>query len=279
MDKLCNCLGDIKIPRIMGILNVTEDSFSDGGRFLDLDAALNQAEKLIAEGADILDIGGESTRPGSQPVPVEMELERVVPVVREIWSKWPKIPISVDTRKSEVAQAAIELGASIINDISALRYDPGMAPVLAAHPGVKVVLMHMQGEPKTMQDDPRYEDLLAEINGFFKERIAFAQAAGIARERIVLDPGIGFGKMAGHNLKLLNSLEVFREHGLPLLIGASRKRFIAAVDPTQPDERIGGSLAAALASALQGVEYIRVHDVRAHRQFFQILIAIAGERY
>jgi dihydropteroate synthase len=263
-----------KIPALMGILNITEDSFSDGGKFLQLEDALHQAEKLISEGADILDLGAESTRPGSLPVSEEIELQRLIPVLTEIRAKWQEIPISIDTRKSRVAQVAIDLGANIINDISALRFDPEMADVLSAHPQVKVILMHMQGEPQIMQENPHYKDLFGEINAFFEERIADAETKGISRERIYLDPGIGFGKTAEHNFKLLAHLEKFSRHHLPLVIGVSRKRFIASIDNSSVEERLGGTLAAGLVAAFKGAEILRVHNVQAHRQFFQVLKAI-----
>ncbi|MCB5247819.1 MAG: dihydropteroate synthase [Candidatus Cloacimonetes bacterium] len=266
-----------RTPRIMGILNVTDDSFSDGGRFADPDKALAQAARLVEEGADILDIGGESTRPGAKPIPADAELRRVIPVLARIRENWPELAVSVDTRKSEVAAAAIELGAGIINDISALRHDPRMAEVLAAHPRVRLILMHMLGQPETMQENPVYGDVLAEVNAFFTARIDHAVTHGIARENILLDPGIGFGKTAEHNFRLLAGLEAFRKHGLGLVLGASRKRFIAAVDPSDAQQRIGGTLAAAAAAAWQGVEIVRVHDVKAHRQFFSVLQAIIKE--
>lgn len=261
----------------MGILNLTEDSFSDGGKFTSLDKALSQAEKLVAEGADILDIGGESTRPGAEPIPVEDELKRVIPALAEIRKHWPSLTVSIDTRKSEVAQAAINLGAGIINDISALAYDPLMASVLAANPQVRVVLMHMQGQPQTMQNAPVYNDLWSEIDSFFTKRIDYALKEKIAETNILLDPGIGFGKTAQHNFRLLASLERFRHLGMPLVLGASRKSFIASVDSSEPDERIGGTLAAAAMACCQGVGILRVHDLKAHRQFFAVMQAILDE--
>ena len=262
---------EFKIPALMGILNITEDSFSDGGKFLNLKDALLQAEKLISEGADILDIGAESTRPGAEPVPEDIELQRIIPVLTEIRNRWQDIPISIDTRKSKVAEAAIDLGARIINDVSALRFDPEMADILSSHPQVKVILMHMQGEPQNMQNNPHYEDLLGEINAFFEERIAYAEVKGISRDRIYLDPGIGFGKTAEHNFQLLAHLEEFIIHQLPLVIGVSRKRFIASLDNSSVEQRLGGTLAAGLVAVLKGVEILRVHNVQAHRQFFQVL--------
>lgn len=266
-----------KTPQLMGILNVTDDSFSDGGRFASPEQALAQARILVEAGADILDIGGESTRPGARPVPVAEELRRVLPVVAKVRENWPDLPVSVDTRNSEVAQKAMELGATIINDISALNHDPRMAELLASHPGVKVVLMHMRGQPETMQSDPVYTDVLAEIDSFFTARIDFAVSRGIDRANLILDPGIGFGKTPRHNFQLLARLDQFTKHGLPLLLGASRKRFIASVNPSGPQERMGGTLAAAVMAAWQGVDILRVHDVQAHRQFFAVLRAIGKE--
>lgn len=261
----------------MGILNITEDSFSDGGYFLDADRAFRQAEKLIADGANLIDIGGESTRPGARPLDEDIELQRVMPVLSRIRGSYPDLMISVDTRKSKVAEEAIDLGVQIINDISALRFDSRMSSVLAGNPAVQVILMHMQGEPDTMQDDPHYENVLEEINVFFKERIAFAATRGISRNRLMLDPGIGFGKQTQHNLILMANLNRFKHLDLPLVVGASRKRFVAAINPSETDERVGGSLAAAWISALNGVDILRVHDVKAHRQFFDVILSLAGE--
>ncbi|MFO8144179.1 MAG: dihydropteroate synthase [Candidatus Syntrophosphaera sp.] len=263
----------------MGILNITGDSFSDGGKFLDPEKAFRQAEKLIRDGADIIDIGGESTRPGSQPVSEDEELERVIPVLKRIRSAYPDLAISVDTRKSKVAEEAIAIGIQIVNDISALRGDSSLAVVLAQNPQVQVILMHMLGEPETMQKNPRYEEVVDEVSEFFAECIAVAGINGISRKRIMLDPGIGFGKTTRHNLRLLANLESFRHFGLPLVVGASRKSFISAINASQTDERIGGSLAVAMVSALQQIEILRVHDVKAHRQFFDVINSIAGETY
>jgi dihydropteroate synthase len=268
---------NFKAPQLMGILNVTTDSFSDGGKFADPEQALTQAQILVDAGADILDVGGESTRPGALPVPVSEELRRVLPVLLKVREKWPHLPVSVDTRNSAVAEAAIDLGATYINDISALSHDPRMAEIVAARPKVKLVLMHMRGQPETMQADPVYANLLAEISSFFAQRIEFAVTRGIDRANIILDPGIGFGKTAEHNFRLLAHLGEFRKHGLPLLLGVSRKRFIASVDASGPQERIGGTLAAAVLAAWQGVDILRVHDVREHRQFFAVLQAIGRE--
>ncbi len=277
MDGLELIKNSFKIPRLMGILNITGDSFSDGGKFLDPEKAFRQAEKLIRDGADIIDIGGESTRPGSQPVSEDEELERVIPVLKRIRSAYPDLAISVDTRKSKVAEEAIAIGIQIVNDISALRGDSSLAVVLAQNPQVQVILMHMLGEPETMQKNPRYEEVVDEVSEFFAERIAVAGINGISRKRIMLDPGIGFGKTTRHNIRLLANLESFRHFGLPLVVGASRKSFISAINASQTDERIGGSLAVAMVSALQQIEILRVHDVKAHRQFFDVINSIAGE--
>ena len=268
-------LSGLARPRLMGIVNVTADSFSDGGRFLDPANAFEQAESLLDAGAEILDIGGESTRPGSTNVDEKTELDRVIPLIGRIHARYPGAVISVDTRKAEVARQAIIAGASMVNDVSALRFDPAMAEVLAGHPGTRLVLMHMLGEPRTMQQNPRYEDVVGEICDFFAERIAFAVDCGISQDRLLLDPGIGFGKNLEHNLTLLAQLERFREFGLPLVVGASRKRFIDALDPSAPDQRLGGTLSAALLAAWQRADILRVHDVQAHRQFFITLQAIA----
>lgn len=264
-------------PQLMGILNITDDSFSDGGRYLLPETALLKAQRLIRDGADILDLGAESTRPGSSGVPLELELERIVPLLIQIRAAFPDVVVSIDTRKSEVARQSIALGAQIINDISALRFDPQMTEVLAQHPNTQVILMHMQGTPETMQNAPYYSDVVQETEEFFAERIAFAVENGISRQRLILDPGIGFGKDLSHNLRILANMGSYQHFSMPLVLGASRKRFIDAVNPSAPDKRLGGSLAAALSAALQGVQILRVHDVKEHRQFFDVLSAIAGE--
>jgi len=259
----------------MGIVNATPDSFSDGGRFLMPGAALAHARRLIAEGADILDLGAESTRPGADPVPAEVEIERLVPLIRAIRAE-SAIPISVDTMKPQVARAAVAAGASLWNDVTALRYAPD-APAVAAGLGCDVVLMHMQGEPRTMQAEPHYDDVVAEVCAFLAERAEAAMAAGVARERIWLDPGIGFGKhMLRHNLPLLAGLDRVVALGFPVLLGASRKAFIGALDHgAQADARLGGSIAAALAGASAGVAAVRVHDVRETVQALAVQAAIA----
>jgi dihydropteroate synthase len=260
---------------VMGILNVTPDSFFDGGQFFHLESALGHARRLIREGADILDIGGESSRPGAQPVPEEEELRRVVPVIRAIRQE-SAVPISVDTYKAAVAEAALEAGANIVNDISALRFDSRMVEVVA-RAGVPVVLMHMRGEPRTMQQNPVYADVVREIKEFFAERIAFARAHGI--EKILIDPGIGFGKTVEHNLEILRRLGEFRELGCPILIGVSRKSFIGrlcgtAENPLPPSERLEGTIASNVIAVLNGAQIVRVHDVAAHKRALAIVDAI-----
>jgi dihydropteroate synthase len=261
-------------PRVMGIVNTTPDSFSDGGRFIDPGAALGHARRLLAEGADILDIGGESTRPGAEPVSVEVEIARVVPLIEAIRAESP-VPISVDTMKPGVARAAAAAGASIWNDVTALRHAPDSLGV-AAELGCEVVLMHMQGEPGTMQAEPRYDDVAAEVAEFLAARAQAAMAAGVARERIWLDPGIGFGKhRIRHNLPLLARLDRIVSLGFPVLLGASRKSFIGALDREAPaDRRLGGSIAAALAGAAAGVAAVRVHDVAETVQALNVWAAI-----
>ena len=261
------------IPRVMGIVNVTPDSFSDGGRFSTPETALAQARGLIAAGADVLDVGGESTRPGAEPTPEAEELARVLPLIAAIRAESDR-PISVDTIKPGVARAAVAAGATIWNDVLALRA-PG-ATETAAELGCEVVLMHMQGEPHTMQDDPRYGDVLAEVADFLLQRAQAAEAGGVARGRIWLDPGIGFGKATAHNLTLLAGLPSLAAHGYPVVAGVSRKRFIRALDPTavDPGDRLGGSLAAALAAAEGGAAMLRVHDVRETMQALKVWAAI-----
>ncbi len=263
-------------PLVMGIVNVTPDSFSDGGRFGELDAAVAQGRRLIAEGADILDIGGESTRPVAAPVPEAEELARAIPVIAAIRAQ-SDIPISIDTMKPAVARAAVAAGATIWNDVTALRWAADSLAV-AAELGCDVVLMHMQGEPATMQADPRYGDVTAEVVAFLAARAATAEAAGVRREAIWLDPGIGFGKTAAHSLALLRALDRIVALGYPVLLGASRKGFIRAVDPAakNPGDRLGASLAVALAAARAGVAALRVHDVRETVQALAAQAAIDG---
>lgn len=246
-------------PQVMGILNATPDSFSDGGRFADAAQAAAAGADMAAEGAAIIDIGGESTRPGSQPVWEGDEIERVAPVIRQLAAGGAAV--SIDTRKADVASAALQAGARMLNDVSALTYDPRLAEVVAAA-GVPVVLMHHQGSPETMQDAPRYEDVLVEVYFWLEERIAAAEAAGIPRAKILIDPGFGFGKNVGHNLELMNGLALFHSLGCPIVLGASRKRTIGALSNEAPaDQRLGGSLALALKALEQGAQILRVHDV------------------
>lgn len=265
-------------PRVMGILNLTPDSFSDGGRIESLEAALGRAHDLVAQGADILDVGGESTRPRAEPVDEILEIARVVPVIRAVRAELD-IPISIDTMKPAVAEAAMVAGAWMWNDITALGFAPDSLAT-AARLGCEVVLMHMQGEPATMQDDPRYDDVVEEVADFLCERAQAAMAAGVARERIWLDPGIGFGKTLAHNLALLAGLDRFAALGFPLLVGASRKGFIRALDRSaeDPQDRLGGSIAVALAAARAGVAMVRVHDVRETAQALTVAEAICGSR-
>ena len=262
---------------LMGVLNVTPDSFSDGGLYAEPGRAVDRGLALVAEGADIVDVGGESTRPGSLPVPEAEELRRVVPVVEALRKQTPAL-ISVDTTKSAVARAALEAGADIVNDTSALRFDPAMAGVVARS-GAAVVLMHMKGTPLTMQDAPAYDDIVGEIAAFLDDRIRVAEAAGIPRGRVVVDPGIGFGKSFAHNLELLRRQAVFHALGRPLLVGFSRKAFLGRILDRPPDERLEGTIAAAVLSVERGAHILRVHDVgpvaRAVRAAEAILFAPA----
>jgi len=262
----------------MGVLNATPDSFSDGGRHLDAGAALAHARRLIAEGADILDVGAESTRPGAEPVTAAVEIDRLVPLIAAIRAE-SDVPISVDTMKPQVARAAMTAGASIWNDVTALRH-ASESLATAAELGCEVVLMHMQGEPATMQAEPHYDDVVAEVAAFLAARAEAAMAAGVARERIWLDPGIGFGKHGvRHNLPLLAGLDRIVGLGFPVLLGASRKGFIGMLDGgAAADDRLGGSIAAALAGAAAGVAAVRVHDVRETVQALTVWEAIAGAR-
>lgn len=264
---------DLQASVVMGILNVTPDSFSDGGSFSTVDSAVTRARQIIDDGASIIDIGGESSRPGAEPVSIDEEIRRVVPVIEAI-RKVSQIAISIDTCKAEVAKAALSAGADIINDISALNFDPKMAD-LAAQTKAPLVLMHMLGTPRTMQDNPRYTDVVGQINEFFEERIAFAVSRGIATDKLILDPGIGFGKRPIDNVTILSRLREFHRHNLPLLVGASRKSFIGVLDSGAPvDNRLGGSLAAAVWAAINGAAVIRVHDVRETVQALSVLKAV-----
>jgi dihydropteroate synthase len=264
-------------PLVMGIVNVTPDSFSDGGRFADPEFAVEHGLKLLAEGADLLDIGGESTRPGSRPVPVEEETRRVVPVVAGL-ARQTSVALAVDTTKAEVARRSLDAGAAIINDVTGLRGDPEMPAVLAAS-DAGVVVMHMQGTPATMQANPQYGDVVAEVAAFFDERLQALAAAGIARERIALDPGIGFGKNVDHNLDLLANLDAFAKLGWPICLGVSRKGFIGTICGRPVGERLAGSLAVACIAAARGAaQILRVHDVAATRDAVLLLEAIDQHR-
>jgi dihydropteroate synthase len=246
---------------IMGILNLTPDSFYDGGSYRDWSAAVEHAQRMVAEGADILDVGGESSRPGSQPVSEEEELQRVIPVIRAL-AKKIKIPLSIDTYKSTVAEQALGEGAAIINDISALGADGDMAKV-AVRFQAGIVLMHMQGEPRTMQKNPSYREVVREIADFFRERLRSLEEQGVEALQVVLDPGIGFGKTLEHNLELIRRLDEFKALERPLLVGISRKSFLGQILDLPPAERLEGSLAAGVAAVLKGAGILRVHDVEA----------------
>ena len=260
--------------RVMGIVNVTPDSFSDGGAHASTDAAVAHGLALAAQGADILDVGGESTRPGAAPVPLEEELRRVVPVIERL-ARETALPVCVDTRKPEVMRAAVQAGAGMVNDVGALRGDGALETAAAL--GVPVVLMHMLGEPGSMQDDPRYDDVVAEVHRFLAERIFAAELAGIARKNIVVDPGFGFGKTTGHNVLLLAGLERFAELGVPLLAGLSRKRSIGELTGRAvPGERVAGSVAAHLLAAQRGAAIVRVHDVAATVDALKVWEAVAA---
>jgi dihydropteroate synthase len=260
-------------PKLMGVVNVTPDSFSDGGLYLDAGAAIRHGVELAEAGAAVLDVGGESTRPGAEEVGVEEELRRVVPVVEGLAGGGAEI--SVDTSKRDVAAAALDAGAAIVNDVTALRGDPEMA-ALCAEREATVVLMHMAGNPRTMQDHPSYGDVVSEVRAFLSERLEFATAAGIAEQRVWLDPGIGFGKTAEHNLELLRRLGELRELGRPLVIGTSRKSFIGRVDGSAASERLGGTIASSVLAAAEGADVLRVHDVAEVGQALAVATAILG---
>ena len=260
-------------PRIMGIVNTTPDSFSDGGMLGSAQDAIDHGLRLAEEGADILDIGGESTRPGADPVSLEEELGRVIPVIEGLRAKTETL-ISIDTRKAEVMCHAAAAGADILNDVSALTSDPQSLAV-AAETGLPVILMHAQGDPKTMNDDPQYADVVLDVFDFLEKRIAACEAAGIHRSKLVADPGIGFGKHLHHNVAVMSALSLYHALGVPVLIGASRKKLIDRIcDVPNPKDRVPGSLAAALAGAAQGVQIIRVHDVAATRQALAVWEAV-----
>lgn len=261
------------MTKLMGVVNVTPDSFSDGGLYLDPEAAIAHGRELAAARAEILDVGGESTRPGAARVPAEEEMGRVVPVIRGLSDL--DCQISIDTSKAVVAAAALDAGAGIVNDVTALRGDPEMAG-LCAERGATVVLMHMRGDPQTMQDDPRYDDVVGEVRAFLAERLQAATAAGIPEDHVWLDPGIGFGKTAAHNMELLRRLAELRELGRPLVIGTSRKSFIGKVDGSAAGDRLGGTIASSVLAAAEGAEVLRVHDVAEVRQALAVASAILG---
>jgi dihydropteroate synthase len=266
------CSLDLPLPCIMGVVNVTPDSFSDGGRFLAPEDALAQGLTLVREGAAIVDIGGESTRPGSDPVTVEEELHRVLPVVEALADR-VGVPISVDTTKAEVARRALGAGAALINDVSALRADSSMVEVVAEL-GAPVCLMHMQGAPKSMQEDPRYDDVVDEVLGFLEERISFALARGVAEDQLLVDPGIGFGKTVDHNLTLLRHLDRLVALGRPVVLGTSRKRFLGAILGSEPGERVIGTVATTVVGLLAGVHVFRVHDVKPNFEALRVALAV-----
>ena len=262
-------------PLLMGVLNVTPDSFSDGGLHHDLDAAVARAREMVDLGADIVDIGGESTRPGANRVSIEEQLKRVIPVLRQLQQELPaEIPISIDTTSTLVAGAALEQGATIVNDISAGRDDPGMFS-LVAEAGTPYIIMHMQGTPRTMQDNPRYNEVVAEIKAFLVERALAAQAAGVLRKNLVIDPGIGFGKSKRDNLDIILNLDSFIATGYKVMLGASRKRFMGSIcDITSYSELIGATCATTTIGVFAGVHILRVHDIKENRQALDVAWAL-----
>jgi dihydropteroate synthase len=261
-------------PVLMGILNVTPDSFSDGGDFFGVESAATQAGRMFDEGARIVDVGGESTRPGSDPVSHEEELRRVIPVVRSILETRSETVVSIDTYRASTAEAALDTGAQVVNDVTALRGDPKMAGLVAER-GCPVVLMHMLGEPKTMQKNPRYEDVVREVRDFLAGRAESAVGAGVEEENIILDPGIGFGKTPTHNLTLLNRLDALVELGFPVLVGASRKSFLGKILASDDAEaRLSGTLATSVMAYERGATIFRVHDVRPNREALEVAAAI-----
>jgi len=278
MAHFLDCAGkrlDLTSPQVMGVLNITPDSFSDGGRFLAADAALTHARRMVEEGAAIVDVGGESTRPGAAPVDEQEELRRVIPVIERIAAEVPAV-ISIDTRKPAVMRAAVAAGAGMINDICALREEGAVAT--AAQLGVPVCLMHMQGEPRTMQAAPRYHDVVAEVMNFLAERVAACGQAGIARERLLIDPGFGFGKGLEHNLRLLRHLDAFAVMGLPLVVGLSRKSLIGSILNVTAAQRLYGSIALATVAVWQGAAIVRAHDVAATVQAIKTTAAVRAVR-
>ncbi|MYM54721.1 dihydropteroate synthase [Thalassovita mangrovi] len=278
LDRLCAPRADIagmpmSAPQVMGILNVTPDSFSDGGRHNAPDQALAHARVMVGQGAAIIDIGGESTRPGAAEVPVEEEIRRTAPVIAAIRAEMA-VPISIDTRKKPVAQAAIDAGADLVNDVAGFTFDPDLAPYCVAH-DLPVCVMHAQGDPETMQQAPRYDDVLLDVYDYLEERVAALEAAGIPRTRILTDPGIGFGKKMEHNLPLLRRIGLFHSLGCPILLGVSRKKFIGTLgNAPEPRDRAAGSVAVALGAVAQGVQVLRVHDVFETRSALNLWQAV-----
>jgi dihydropteroate synthase len=273
-DKRVGSLIQVPDPVLMGILNVTPDSFSDGGEFFGVKPAVVQAEKMLDEGAHIIDLGGESTRPGSDPVSPEEELRRVLPVVRGILESRPETKISIDTYRASTAEAALDAGARVVNDVTALQGDSRMAGLVAER-GCPVVLMHMLGEPKSMQRDPRYDDVVREVRDFLVGRVEYAVSAGVREENVILDPGIGFGKILRHNLELLNGLNVFVELGFSVLVGASRKSFLGKIlgsDAT--GDRLFGTVATNVIAYERGATLFRVHDIRANKEALKVAAAV-----
>jgi dihydropteroate synthase len=259
------------VTRLIGIVNVTPDSFSDGGLYLDADRAIEHGHRLVAEGADLLDVGGESTRPGARAVSSQQELQRVLPVVEGLGEIG--VPVSIDTSKAAVAEAALDAGATLVNDVTALRADPKLAALCAAH-GCDVILMHMQGTPRTMQEAPAYGDVVEDVKGFLAERIDFATRAGIGEARIWIDPGIGFGKTVDHNLELLRRLSELRDLGRPIVVGTSRKSFIGKLTGREVGERLGGTIASNVLAVRAGADLLRVHDVAGVREAVRVAEAI-----
>ena len=269
-----NCRGKELIldhPKVMGILNVTPDSFSDGGEYPTPEMGVKRALELLEQGAVIVDIGGESTRPGALPVDEETEINRIIPVISGIREKNHEVIISVDTYKSEVARRALAAGADLVNDISSLRFDRQMGELLSDFPDVPVILMHMKGTPRDMQQNPVYENVVDEILCFLEERINFCLQSGVKEERIIVDPGIGFGKGFAHNMEIFRRLSEFHSLGIPLMIGASRKSFINKIYPSNPEERLNGSLAISALAYQHKVSLVRVHDVKEHYQLIETL--------
>jgi len=261
-------------PKLMGIVNVTPDSFSDGGEFLDAERAIAHGRELAAEGADILDVGGESTRPGAEAVGASEELARVAPVVEALAADGgPGVPVSIDTSKRAVAEAALDAGAAIVNDVTALRAEPELA-ALCAERGCELVLMHMLGDPRTMQEDPRYDDVVDDVKSFLAERIEFAVSQGVGEDRISIDPGIGFGKTVEHNLELHRRLGELRELGRPIVFGSSRKSFIGKLTGAPVDGRLGGTIASNVIAYANGADVLRVHDVAPLRDALKTAEAI-----